>query len=368
MSLTIHYLIKASSLSETEFKLTKICYEQSVELPDDVLTPNIRAERVGKIKHVKHIDADVWEASIVFPHENIGEEISQSLNVIFGNVSLFDGVKIFSIDWNTWNYTPFKGPRFGIEGIRQKTNTANNSALLCTALKPVGFSADQLADLTYEFAMGGIHIIKDDHGLANQSSAPFTERLIKCSDAIKKANEKTGFSTAYYPNITADGVETLKRYEQAYLAGAGGVLLSPHLCGLPMMHLLAQSEIPLPIMAHPAFSGGLVQNPYHGFSKDFLYGELWRALGADFSIYPNAGGRFSFSLDECQSINKKCHDISSPFKSVFPTPGGGIQRDSINEFINLYGNDIVLLIGGSLYQHPKGIRYASQELLELIKN
>jgi len=368
VSVIINYTIKASDAAEAEDKLTRVCYEQSVELPDDVLTPEIRAERVGKIQRIEQTATDTWSASIAFTELNSGDEISQSLNVIFGNVSLFNGVKITSIDWKSWNECPFKGPAFGIDGIRKRANAEDGRALLCTALKPVGFSADQLAELAYEFALGGMDIIKDDHGLANQTSAPFVERLKKCTDAVKKANDETGFVSAYYPNITADGIETIRRYEQAYEAGAGGVLLSPHLCGLPVMHLLAQSDIPLPIMAHPAFSGGLVQNPDHGFNKAFLYADLWRALGADFSIYPNAGGRFSFTLDECQQINTLCRDVSSPFKTVFPTPGGGVQRQTIQDLMKIYRNDTVFLIGGSLYQHPKGIRYATQELLELIKS
>ena len=366
MSVIIHYSIEAGNKAEAEDKLTRICYEQSVELPDDVLTPEIRKERVGNILSLHSNDDNFWNASIQFPELNTGDEISQSLNVIFGNVSLFNGVKVTSIDWHSWQNSPFKGPAFGIEGIRKRANAEDGRALLCTALKPVGYSSEQLATLAFEFAMGGMDIIKDDHGLANQSSSPFKDRLVSCCNAVKKANDSTGNISAYYPNITADGVETVRRYEQAYEAGAGGVLLSPHLCGLPVMHLLAQSEIPLPIMAHPAFSGGFVQNPSHGFSKSFLYAELWRALGADFSIYPNAGGRFSFTLDECQQINHLCRDTSLPFKTTLPTPGGGVQRQTIQELLKSYGSDTVFLIGGSLYQHPKGIRFATQELLELI--
>ena len=41
----------------------------------------------------------------------------------------------------------------------------------------MGLPAHALADLAYQFALGGIDIIKDDHGLADQSFAPFKERV-----------------------------------------------------------------------------------------------------------------------------------------------------------------------------------------------
>ena len=49
-------------------------------------------------------------------------------------------------------------------------------AILCTAIKPMGLSPEELAEMTYKFALGGIDIIKDDHGLSNQSFSPYEER------------------------------------------------------------------------------------------------------------------------------------------------------------------------------------------------
>lgn len=366
MPLTIRYDIFAASMLEAAETARRISYEQSVELPDDVLSDEIREQIVGKIISIEEKGEQVFEATILFPEANAGAEVTQFLNVLFGNVSLFDGVLVTSLDWNVWKNRNLGGPAFGIEGIRKQLGIDGIRALTCTALKPLGSTPEKLAGFCLDFACGGIDIIKDDHGLASQPYATFTDRLTACMDAIHKAADKTGKKAAYYPNITADGRETVRRYEAAWKAGAGGVLLSPHLCGIQTMHELARTDIPLPIMAHPAFSGALVQNPRHGFTKRFLYGELWRALGADFSIYPNKGGRFSFSIEDCMAINDSCRDYRLPFKRTFPVPGGGLQRDSIRDWLDVYGNDTVFLIGGSLYQHPKGIEYASREISGLV--
>jgi ribulose-bisphosphate carboxylase large chain len=51
-----------------------------------------------------------------------------------------------------------------------------------------------------------------------------------------------------------------------------------------------------------------------------------------------------------------------PFARTFPTPGGGLDRNRIPEWREKYGNDIVFLMGASLYKHPDGVKAASQEV------
>ncbi|MCH8558055.1 MAG: ribulose 1,5-bisphosphate carboxylase large subunit [Balneolia bacterium] len=363
----ISYRITASTPEEARSLCTKVAYEQSVELPDDVLTPEIRSEMVGQVTALDQLDDSTFEAAISYSHASLDESISQLLNVILGNASLFRGVRITGLEWDKLPGHLCPGPKFGIDGVRAHHGITTKRALSCSALKPIGLDSASLADFCYQFALGGIDIIKDDHGMANQSAAPFDQRLNACVDATKRAADKTGHRAGYYPNITADAAETMRRYEAAYEAGAGGVLLIPHLCGLGTLAEIASSDIPLPVMAHPAFSGSYVLSQTEGLTPDFLYGQLWKELGADFSIYPNAGGRFSFSVDECLAINASCRKPASRnAKGCFPTPGGGVQRQTLPELLKRYGNDTVFLIGGSLYQHPKGIEYASRELMEIL--
>lgn len=338
-----------------------------MELPDDVLTDEIRQTRLGVAGDITPTAPDKWSVTISYPEDNFGDEITQFLNVLFGNVSMFSGVKVTGINWDAFDSRLFQGPAFGTIGVRKSLGINTHRALSCTALKPMGSSTETLAEFAHQFALGGIDIIKDDHGLANQRFSPFNERLKSCVEAINRANDKTGHHSVYYPNITADGSTLLRRYEMAYESGAGGVLVSPHLTGLSALNELARLDIPLPVMAHPAFSGALTQDKSHGFSRPFLYGELWRALGADFCIYPNAGGRFSFTADECRDINHTCRTAGLPFNPAFPTPGGGVQRDTIPGLLDSYGKDTVFLIGGSLYQHPKGIEYAAREISTILE-
>ena len=337
-----------------------ICLEQSVELPAEVLSDDIKSSIVGRIEALTPISENRFVCQISYPIQNVGDEVSQFLNVVFGNVSLVTGVRVIDVEWEKLTGL-FRGPKYGIDGIRSSLGVSERP-LSCTALKPMGFSPGKLGKLCYEFASGGLDIIKDDHGLANQSYAEFTDRVKACVLATKRAFEETGHQAWYFPNITADIDKVVDRYKEAYDLGAHGVLLSPHLSGLSSLNILRNHATPLPIMAHPAFSGALL-NPNQGMTHAFIYGKLWRALGADFSIYPNYGGRFPFSQEECESINTALRDINSPFFTSFPTPGGGVQADTIPHWKKTYGNDTVFLIGGSLYKHKEGVRKASQEFV-----
>ncbi|MCC5933288.1 MAG: hypothetical protein JJU35_03515 [Balneolales bacterium] len=364
---TVHYLIRAVSESEAALFCRRIAYEQSVELPDDVLSDEIRGHIVGQLTKLENDPQDgTWRASISYAVDSVGDEVSQFLNVLFGNMSLYPGALVVGCKWDDIPAHILPGPKAGLTGVRKQLGISSRRALSCTALKPIGLETRELAHFCYSFALGGIDIIKDDHGLANQATSPFADRLAACTDAVKRAADKTGHLAAYFPNITADGSETLRRYEQAYEAGAGGVLLMPHLCGPSTMTEIAKSGIPLPVMAHPAFSGAYVLNGQQGFTPEFLYGTLWRKLGADFVIYPNAGGRFSFSEAACRAINENCRRPLGSIAAAIPTPGGGVQRDTLPALLAGYGPDTCFLIGGSLYQHPRGIEYASRELTELL--
>lgn len=362
---TVSYQITCFE-GETIHEKTKwICLEQSVELPEELVLPGILEKVIGRVKDINPISETSYLVDIEWPCDNIGHDRIQFLNVLFGNISLKPGIRILNVEWAKFAEL-FNGPAFGIRGIRQRRGIEKRP-MACGVLKPMGLESDALAELAYDFSTGGIDFIKDDHSLADQVYAPFTDRVTSITTKLKHCEEEFGYRAHYYPNITGTPSQMKERYEMAKESGADGVMVLPHLSGFETMHELASSEIDLPIMAHPAFSGALVSAANHGFSPAFLYGELYRAFGADFTIYPNTGGRFSFSGQECIEINNCARTVSSPFKPMFPLPGGGMKRETIPHWVNEYGNDMVFLIGASLFQHPDGIQKAVRELIAVLE-
>ncbi|MDP4146443.1 MAG: RuBisCO large subunit C-terminal-like domain-containing protein, partial [Bacillota bacterium] len=195
-----------------------------------------------------------------------------------------------------------------------------------------------------------IDIIKDDHGLSNQSFSPFEERVKLCSEAVRKANEITGGKSIYMPNITSPAHKVFERAKQAKRLGAGGLLIAPGLTGLDAMRELSEDDsLALPIISHPAFQGSYVLGR-GGISHSVLFGEINRLAGADGTIYPNFGGRFSFSREECKGIAESSKKELGNLKPIFPCPAGGMTLESVPESIKVYGNDVIFLIGGGLFK------------------
>ena len=312
---------------------------------------------------IKKVEKNLFRAKISYDEIITGNEFTQFLNVLFGNTSIKPNIKVEKIIISNKLIKYFKGPVFGIQGIRKILN-AYKRPILCSAIKPMGLSPSELANLAYKFAIGGIDIIKDDHGLANQSFCPFKQRVKKVCEAIKRTAKKC----LYAPNVTADTTdEIIKRSIYAKKYGAGALVISPGLCGFSAINILAHKiKIGLPILFHPAFLGSFTVNKYSGISPYALYGQLARLSGADISIFPNFGGRFSFSKQDCREIDKGCKNKIGNIKKIFPAPGGGMTLKRIKELKKFYGNDVVFLIGGALIEESPDIVENCRSFKELV--
>jgi ribulose-bisphosphate carboxylase large chain len=270
--------------------------------------------------------------------------------VVFGNSSIKPGIRVEHLDLSEPLLGSFTGPRFGRDGIRSILNV-HKRPLLCTAVKPMGLSCPELADFAYQFALGGMDMIKDDHGLTDQSCSPFAERVKRCCSAVRRAVRETGNPCLYVANITAPNREVMKRAKIAKKAGAGGLMIAPGLVGFDLMReLAADDSIGLPILTHPAFQGSFVTGR-DGMSHGVLFGQLARLAGADATIFPNFGGRFSFSREECREIASATSEPMGQVKTIFPAPGGGMSLDRVPEMLETYGQGLIFLIGGGLFKH-----------------
>lgn len=343
------YHIRGDEATALE-KAGTICLEQTVEL-DASLVPAgpIRDRIVGRIEHFAPVEAGLFAAWISYAVETSAFELTQLLNVIFGNTSIKPGIRVADLDLGEQLLNHFPGPRFGIPGLRKLLGVPAGP-LLCTALKPMGKSPAEIADLAYRFALGGIDIIKDDHGLTDQPFCPYRERVAACADAVARANAQTGKKSLYAPNITAPVLAIAERVRLAQDLGAGGLLIAPGLTGFDALLMLAADEtVNLPLISHPAWLGSLIVSPDSGVAHAVIFGQLQRLAGADASIYPNYGGRFAFSREECARIAEGCRMSMGRYPPIFPTPGGGMTLDRIPDLLALYGEDVLFLMGGGLY-------------------
>jgi ribulose-bisphosphate carboxylase large chain len=350
-------------------KARDICIEQSVEFPEDLLPPGDIPEKIiGRVEDFKPLHDQAYSALISFAVEDAGDDLIQLLNVIFGNISIKPGIRVEKLILPESLLLNFRGPRFGRAGLR-KLFDAPTRPLLCTALKPMGLGPVQLAEQAYKFAMGGIDIIKDDHGLANQVFAPFEERVKHCAEAVAEANLKTGYKCIYMPSLGTRADKLVERAHFAKQHGAGGLLVPPAMVGYDSMRMLADDDtLALPIIAHPAFIGSYVTSLTAGISHYALFGQIVRLAGADATIYPNYGGRFSFSKEECISIVQGSQTPMGHIAPIFPSPGGGMTMDRVPDMLAVYGKEVVFLMGGGLHRQTPDLIESSRYFRNIVEN
>ncbi|MBV8601188.1 MAG: ribulose 1,5-bisphosphate carboxylase, partial [Candidatus Eremiobacteraeota bacterium] len=171
--LTATYLI-TSTPGAIRDRAQALALEQSVELP--LAAVHSKAVRDSIVARVASIDRDPrsserFRVALQLAVATTGDEVTQLLNMLFGNCSLQGDVELEDVEVPEGFLRCFGGPRFGIAGIRELAG-AYHRPLTCRALKPQGSSPAELAALCETFARAGIDIVKDDHGLADQRYAP----------------------------------------------------------------------------------------------------------------------------------------------------------------------------------------------------
>lgn len=351
--LVISYLVNSSPDDVLDIA-EDIAIEQTAEVTKPLCSPPLIWQNVvGKVNNIEQISKGLFRLDIGYSAKVASNEIPQFLSLIFGNISLKKDIRVIDISFSEEFAKTFCGPKFGVMGVRNVTQVYDRP-LIVSALKPLGRSSKELADYAYQMALGGIDIIKDDHGVVNQVFSPFTERVGLVCEAVSRANYETGNHCAYFPTVNAPADQIFERAEFAKSHGASGLLLSPYIIGLDFMRVLAQT-VEMPIMAHPALAGIFFSNERHGIAPSVVLGTLMRLLGADLVIFPSWGGRFPFTKEMCKSITCALQgELHGIFQSL-PVPAGGLSLEMIPDLVEVYGKDCAFLIGSALYERSPNI-------------
>ena len=330
-----------------------IAFEETVEVPLDFPLPTaIREGIVGRVGDVAPADGARFRAEISFPAELAAGGLGSLLNLVFGNASIWPGVRLVDVRWPPSLLASFSGPSFGVPGLRRLLG-AGSRPLLATALKPMGSSPAELAAAAAAFARGGGDIAKDDQNIVDADFSAFKTRVAAIAEAVLRENERAKRLCLYLPHLSGPQQELEARLKFALKLGLRGVLVCPAIVGLDEFRRLAAKH-PAVFMAHPAFSGAFYADRAHGIEASLYLGTLMRLLGADVTVFPNAGGRFAFTRDECRAIAVRATAPLGALAAAWPAPGGGMRLDDAADMARDFGADAVWLVGGSLLMQPGG--------------
>jgi ribulose-bisphosphate carboxylase large chain len=338
--LTATYLIDAPA-DLIEARANALALEQSVECPLEAITDErILDQIVAQVAAIERVGDDRYRVDVDIAVETTGHEPAQLMNMIFGNCSLWENVRLVNVDLPDSLLARFGGPRHGITGIRARVG-AYDRALTSTAMKPQGLPTDELAKMCKTFALAGVDIVKDDHGIVDQQASRYAERVAACSRAVEEAAQITGRRTAYAPNLSGTPKVLRERALIARDAGVEVVLVAPMLIGIPAFVELVEEFQEFAYLGHPSAGGGRI-------APDLLFGRLFRLFGVDAPIFTNYGGRFAYPPEECAALAEAARAPWGDLKPALPVPAGGMKLERVDEMLHFYGVDTMLLIGGNL--------------------
>ena len=319
-----------------------IAIEQSVEMPPEAIASAAILTRIlGEVEQIEDRGGGVFDVRIGLAAETIGTSAGQLCNMLFGNVSLLADVALVGLVLPAGVAARFPGPRGGIAGLRRRLGAAGR-ALTGSALKPQGMDAAALAGLAERLARGGIDLVKDDHGLAEQAAAPFAARVPACAAAVRRASAATGHPTIYAPALAGHHGQMRAQLLLAREEGVAAALLTPMIAGPATMQALAEEFPDIVLLAHPSLGGAARIAP------EVLIGTLFPLFGADAVIFPTHGGRFGYSATTCRAIAETARTPLTGRPGALPVPAGGMTLARVPELLDFYGPDTMLLIGGSL--------------------
>lgn len=352
---------------EAERLAEKIAYEQTVELPPALVTDPVRREVVARVESVAPDPAsgEHFLARLAYPQHLASRQLSQLVNLLYGNVSILPDIRLMDVDLPDSLLSQFSGPAFGIEGLRGLTGV-HDRPFLATALKPRGLSDEALAAMAGAFARGGGDIVKDDQNLVDPDFESFKQRVEGCHRAVQEANEATGRHCLYFPHLSAPAGELERYAEFLHRLGISGVLACPMVLGLDTARHLTH-RFGLVYMAHPAMSGSYTGSFDQGIDHGVLLGTLFRLGGADISVFPNFGGRFSFTRDQCRAVRRRLRGHLGRIRPALPSPAGGMHFENLSDMCADYGPDAVFLIGGSLLGHSPDLAASTRTFLDAIR-
>ncbi len=339
--MTALYRVRSDAAS-IEARALAIAIEQSVEMPLEAISSEaVLRDIAGEVQGIAELAPGLFEVRIGLAVEAMGPDAGQLLNMLFGNTSLADDVTLHDAEIPDAMARHFGGPNYGISGLRKMCG-AGERALTATALKPQGLPQEELAALAERIAAGGIDFIKDDHGLADQVYSRFGDRARSCAGAVCRASDDTGLLTCYVPNVSGDLNTAAAQIGLAMEEGIEAVLIEPMIIGLSNFNRLVRDFPGMAFFAHPAMAGA------SRIAPPLLLGKLFRLFGADATIFPNHGGRFSYSPETCRAIADEARKPLGSLKRCMPAPAGGMTLARVPELLDFYGPDTMLLIGGSL--------------------
>jgi ribulose-bisphosphate carboxylase large chain len=368
---TYYYRPKAGV--DFEWAAQAIAEEQTTGTWTDISTTQDYVRCLDGIVHevVPHNDGYVAKIGFADDIFELGS-FPQYLSVVSGNLyglSKLAKVRLLDLDLTKATTAPFKGPKFGIEGVRKLVGTDKSGRPhVGTIIKPkVGLNPKDTAQVSYNAAIGGVDLIKDDETLTDQKFCPMADRLPAVMEQLDRVKDDTGRTVLYAVNVSAPGDKILERAEEAIDLGANMLMIDFIVCGIDAVRVLAEDpSIQLPLHIHRTMHAAMTRDPEHGVAMR-AFCRLIRMAGGDQLHTGTVSGKMDHDTAELLGDNKALTDPNFfGLKDVFPVASGGLSPGGVAREIEVLGKDIILQAGGGIHGHPSGTRAGATAMRQAV--
>jgi ribulose-bisphosphate carboxylase large chain len=301
---------------------------------------------------------------IAFPIVNIDwatDGISQLLCHLMGghtDIDIITGCRLINLELPTAVRQNFKGPKFGLTGIRTFTGQ-HGKPLFGSIIKPkIGLDVSTLVEVVKQLVDGGVDFIKEDEIMSNPSCAPLDRRVDAVANFLAKQNRKIVFCHT----INSDPHIVIDRVKRVYDLGGNGVHINVF-SGLGVYNSIRKLDLPL--FLHFQKSGSRVfADPSNRYSIAWpVICQLATLMGVDTIQTGMLGGYSNDDPEELEtSINILRQGNTLPVLSCGMHPG---LIDSITEQI---GIDYMANAGGAVHGHTKGTLHGALAMRYAIDN
>ena len=275
---------------------------------------------------------------IGFPAVNIDmctDGVSQLLCQIMGgqlDIAIIEKCHVKSVKYPDSVLSAFRGPKYGIDGIREYTKTFNKP-LLGGIVKPkVGIKPDILLN------------IKEDEIMSDPGFCTIEERVPLIMEALK------GTNVIYSVCINADPMHILDRVKLVHQLGGNSVHVN-FWSGMGVYKSIR--ELDLPLFVHFQKSGDkILTNKRHDYHIDWnVICELAGLMGVDFIHAGMWGGYTENNEDELRTILTTLRS-----NNVMPALSCGMNPGLVKAIEKRFGMDYMANVGGALHGHPGGTK------------
>ncbi|MDR3438274.1 RuBisCO large subunit C-terminal-like domain-containing protein [Telmatospirillum sp.] len=304
---------------------------------------------------------------IAYPWVDFYDNIPLMLSSVIGNISSMPNLKLVDLEFPKSYVKQFKGPKFGIAGVRKYLNVPerpllNNMIKPCTGITPAAG-----AKLFYEAAVGGTDWIKDDELIAGSPAFSHQEDRIKAyMDSAHRADREKGEKTLYTVNVTDEIVRLKDNAYKAIEAGANAIMVDAFGTGFSALRMLAEDpNINVPICAHTCYGGAQTVSPFQGISTEVAQ-KLIRLCGADITLNVAPSAKFNALQEKFIRVFQVTHSPMYHIKPMFNMIGGGVTPGMVPYLADQLGTDFIVGAGAGIHGHPMGARAGAMAFRQVI--